>query len=141
MINTLKKSFPVWVGVTLYLCYGEMFLEPENILKFVEQFLIVALVGGLILIFQEYVIDWIYDWKGKYLRSFFMRCVVNSIVNVMALYIVLVGIVLLDKNNGFEHYIPVFINNGLMVVVITIGHVVYYTRKFNQALTKKQQNT
>jgi len=141
MMNALKKSIPVWVGVTLYLCYGKAFFELDNLLKFVEQFVIVALVGGLILIFQEYIVDWIYDWKGKYLRSFFMRCLVNSVVNLVALYIVLTGIVLLDKDNSFATYIPVFINNGLMVVAITIGHVVYYTRKFNQALTKKQQNT
>ena len=141
MLKELKRSIPIWIGVTLYLCYGKAFFTPENLYKFAEQFVVVALVGILIVLFQEYVIDWIYDWKGQYLSSFVMRCLVNSIVNVSALYIVLIGLVLLDVDHGFLDYFPVFIGNGLMVVVITLAHVFYYTRKFNQALSKKQQST
>lgn len=141
MIKEMKKGVPVWIGVTLYLCYGQAFFTMENITKFLEQFLIVALVGILIVVFQEYVIGWIYDRMGTQLRSFVLRCLVHSLVNVSALYIVLSGIVILDVNRTFIDYLPVYLTNGLLVVGITIAHVVYYTRKFKIALTKKQQNT
>jgi uncharacterized membrane protein len=140
MLKAMRKSIPLWLGITAFLTFWEYLFTYENMMRFLDQFIIVALVGILIVVLQNYLVDWVYERSGGRFKSITFRIILYSVINTIALYIVLSGIVLLDTQRTILDYSRVYMRSGLIVLVITAAHVIYCEYKYKYCLQKKQKN-
>ena len=144
MWKNIKASVPMWLAITAYLCYADSFFEMENLVYFVEQFIIVAIAGCLMAFLYEYFVDWLYEKRSKWFRRLSFRIIIYGFVNMLAVHIVLLGYYVLFFEVSYESFIdysPSFAQSAGLVLAITAVYHMYHTYKFRTALFAKQQNT
>lgn len=138
MLNEIKKGIPLYLAITTYLCYWDDFFTVENLAYFTHQFTIVLIVGILIALVQEYVVDWIYKVRGSMFRGFASRTILYSFLNVCVLIFVLTMHALFNPTRTVSEAIPSMVHSSVMVVCITVSYVLYYEYKYKQLLARKQ---
>ncbi len=141
MFKNIKGSIPLWLGITAFLCYGDMFFEMENLIWFTSQFLVVSIAGSLIILAHEYLVGWIYEARPKWFKTAIARVSLYCMINLTAVYLVILGVLLLDSSNTFSDYRSSFINSGMIVIVITVIVYMYNQYRYRVVLAKKQKNT
>lgn len=141
MIKSIKGSIPLWLGITAFLCYGDMFFEMENLIWFTSQFLVVSIAGILITLLHEYLVGWIYEARPKWFKTAIARILLYCMINLTAVYLVIFGLLLLDSGNTLSDYKSSFMNSGMIVIVITVIVYMYNQYRYKVVLAKKQQST
>ncbi len=107
---------------------------------FARQFVIVAAVGTLIVLFQSVGIEKLYQAKKQWFKSIFSRSVVYSTINLFAVFIVVTIILLTKPAATMDDYISSYLSSGILIIVITMGHVIYYQYELTKHLRNKQNN-
>lgn len=140
MLKNIKESILLWLGITTFLCYGDMFFEIDNLMWFGRQFLVVAIAGSLMVFMHQHLVDRIREKKPMWFRRIAVRVTLYSFINVLAVHIVILGLFLMDSGSAFSDYIPVFVDSALIVTLITASVHMYSHYRYRMALSRKQQS-